>query len=186
MSDDVFAAPVTTPAASHPAWGSVPALQVAAAPAAAVTISASTLIGAGAAVAAALACLGAWAPWFSISLFGVSANFSGLHSQLDGRYVMVLGLVGVVLAVALVVLPRGTPSRSGVLGGLALIGVVGFVIVARQYVHLSDTASMFSGTFGVPGVSQELSIHAGPGWGLWLDGFAFAGLVTASVLGVVL
>jgi hypothetical protein len=188
MSDDFFATAAPTAISAPTSWlpsasaASAVAAVAAPQPASSMTVNTSTLVGVGAAIAAALACLGAWAPWFTVSLMGVSADFGGLNSHLDGGYVMALGLVGVVLATVLATLPREATGRQAVIAGLVLIAIVGVAIVGYQYVHLTNTAARVSDLGGL--APPGFDLHAGAGWGLWLDGFAFTGLGLAAALGL--
>jgi hypothetical protein len=192
MSEEFFARPSAPPSSFGPpppgaavGWRPAAVPNSVSAEPSTVTVSTRVLIGIGACVAGAFACLGACAPWFSLSVEGVTASFSGLHSHLDGDYLLVLGVIAMACGVALAVLPAHTPGRVPVATVLALVGVVGLVIAARQYVHLSDTASRISDLGGlIPG--DVLNLHAAAGWGLWLDGLACTAMVLLAALAVVL
>jgi hypothetical protein len=176
MSDDFFAAPVAPPTD----WRPVQPVVDAARPATTFSVSSGTLVGLGAALAGVLACIGAWGPWFSVSFFGVSANVGGLNSELEGRYALVLGLLGVVLGLVLGAAPPGTAGRGGVLGGLALVGVIGLIVVVHQDIHLSHITSAISQSPNASAFEASAGVHIGSGWGLWLDGFSFTGLIVAA------
>jgi hypothetical protein len=148
---------------------------------ASVTVSAPTLAGIGGVVAALMMCLGAWAPWLHVGSLGIGLDFSGLHSHLDGRYIMILGFVALMLSAGLLVLPRDHAIRTAAVAVLTLIGVVGLVLVVHEYVVLSDRASDINQAIGLSGVGNLLDIHVQSGWGLWLAGLGCAGASAAGV-----
>jgi hypothetical protein len=185
MSEDFFAHPPPSPSGAPTGaavgWRPPVTPNAVTAQASTLTVSTRVLVGIGACVAGALACLGAWAPWFSLSIEGVTASFGGLHSHLDGDYLLVLGVIAMACGVALAALPAHSPSRPPVAMVLALVGIIGLIIAVRQYVHLSNTASQISNLSGmIPG--NALGLHAAAGWGLWLDGFACTGMVISAGL----
>jgi hypothetical protein len=146
-----------------------------------VAFGPSSLVGAGACVAAVLVCVGASAPWFSFSLFSITAKISGLNSRLDGRYAVALGVVGFVLGAMVAVLRRGAVRRA-VLAALALVGALGIAMVWHQYVHLSHNATTIGRTSGLAPFAKYFDVHAGAGWGIWLDGISFGAFVVAAAL----
>jgi hypothetical protein len=150
-----------------------------------VTVSGRTLAAGGGVVAALFMCVGAAAPWLQISVFGVSVTRGGLHSPLDGKWLLLLGLVGLAAAAALAVASSGTQLRQLAAAGLLLVAVVGLVFVVHQYVVISDKAGEFN-TFLSDIGGGAVDVHMSSGWGLWLAGFGCAGAAAAAVLSFVL
>jgi hypothetical protein len=173
VGDDYFGAPLTPPAGQPtgmPFSQGFPAASTPQPPSAGVSVSQSGLAAIGVAVAGLLMCLGAWGPWLRATGFGASLDYGGLHSDLDGKWIMALGLGTLVLGGLLYAMPSGHDLRSVAAVLAIIVGIVGLVIVVRQYVELSDKLSDINGVLGA-----YLRIHVESGWGLWLAGFGGAG-----------
>jgi hypothetical protein len=145
-----------------------------------VTVSQSGLAAIGVAVAGLLMCLGAWGPWLRATGFGANLDYGGLHSDLDGKWVMALGLVALVLGGLLYALPSGEGLRTAASIAVLIVGIIGLVVVVHQYVELSDKLSDVNGALG-----GLLRIHVESGWGLWLAGFGCAGAGATGFLSLV-
>jgi hypothetical protein len=125
------------------------------------------------AVAGVVMCLGAVGPWLHASAYGQSFSYSGMHSQLDGRWVFALGVVVAALGLTLAVSQVASEARAAICAVCVVIGVVGLVVVIHQHDRLSVGVGFANAILG-----SFLPIKVGMGWGLWLSGF---GCVGASV-----
>jgi hypothetical protein len=143
-------------------------------------MSRSNPLGGAICVAALAVCVGAWAPWFSISLFTVRANIGGFNSHLDGRYALALGVVGFALGVVVLRRPQRAAARRALAMALALLGLGGVFMVWHQYVHLVHSATTVGRTSGLTPFAKYFDVHAGAAWGLWLTGGSFAAFVLAA------
>jgi hypothetical protein len=154
-------------------------------PSAAPVSSANLIVGA-ALLGSLLMLVGSWGPWLKLSVFGFSDTAGGLHSEMDGRYVLALGIAG--LLTAGTALTSGQSShqiRQICAGVLTTLGVVALIIVIHEWVTISDHIRQFN-AFAKPVLSQISStspsadpylsafdgIHVARGWGLWLSGIA--------------
>lgn len=146
------------------------------------TFTAPIVVGTGVCVAGMLVCAGAWAPWFSISLFSVKANIGGLNSHLDGGYALVLGVIGFGLGATLLRMPQRASVRRVAAAALVLLGAGGVFMVWHQYVQLSHNASRIGRTSGLTPFAKYFDVHAGAAWGLWLTGASFLCFVVAGAL----
>jgi hypothetical protein len=182
VSDDFFGTPsapphsppIMTPPGWSPPAGAVPPQQ-------SVTFAQSSLAAIAVAVAGLITCLGAWGPWLHASGGGLGFDYGGLHSELNGKWVLGVGLIGLVLGVVLYTLPSGHDLRRAVSIAVIVLGVIGLIVVVRQYVKLSDAVSEINGPLGA-----FLGIHVQSGWGLWLAGFGCAGLGVTGFFSLVL
>jgi hypothetical protein len=145
-------------------------------------LDASRAVGVAACAAAVLACVGACAPWFSISLFTVTAHIGGLNSHLDGRYALALGLVGLALGVLIVRDAVHLSVRRALALALVIVGLGGVAMVWHQDVHLVHNASTVGRTTGLTPFAKYFDVHAGAAWGLWLTGASFTCLAIAGAM----
>jgi hypothetical protein len=182
VTDDYFGAPSTPPRPSSgmPLSRGVPGGYASQPAPPGVTFSQTALAAIGVAVAGLLTSLGAWGPWLRITGFGASINYGGLHSELDGKWVLGVGLVTLVLGGLLYAMPSGHGLRTAASIATIVVGVIGLVIVVHQYIELSDKVSDINGALGA-----YLSVHVSSGWGLWLAGFGCAGAGATGFLSLV-
>jgi hypothetical protein len=198
VTDDYFGTSATPPAGGPPSQGvpgaypaptgapagwAPPASPYQSQSAHGVTLSQSTMAAIGVAVAGLLTCVGAWGPWVRVSAAseGFALDFGGLHSGLDGKWVLALGVIAAALGVALLTMPSGNELRTGSSIVLIIAGIVGVVLVGHEYVTISDHVSEINGA-----VPSYLGLHAGSGWGLWLAGFGSAGVTAGGVAALLL
>jgi hypothetical protein len=128
-------------------------------------------------ISGVLMCAGALAPWLHAAADGESFHYSGMHSQLDGRWVLGLGAVVVILGVLLAAVPQGREARAALCAVCVVVGIVGLVVVIHQHDVLSSRLRLVNDVLGT-----YLQIHIGAGWGLWLAGLGCVGASTAGGL----
>lgn len=117
-------------------------------------------------IGALLACVGAFLPWIEAESSAVSVERSGWDLGVDGRIVLIAGLVVAAVAGACWAGARHILFRLAFLAGAAALLAV-FVADALDVLDLRDT---------VPGVAVRV------GGGLWMVGAAGVVLVAATVL----
>jgi hypothetical protein len=132
-------------------------------------------------VSGALMCVGAIAPWLHAAADGETFHYSGMHSQLDGRWVLGLGVVVVVLGVLLAAVPQAREARAALCAACVVVGIVGLVVVIHQHDVLSSRFRLVNDLLGA-----YLQIHIGAGWGLWLAGLGCVGASAAGGLAYVM
>jgi hypothetical protein len=155
-----------------------------------VPVTGANLVAGIAAFGSLLMLIGAWGTWVKITFFGQSAGFGGLHSELNGRYLLGLGIAALLTAgTALTSGQSSLQIRQICAGGLIAIGLVGLVIVIHVWTTISDGAEWFndfaqsfaSGVdqFGIDPSQRGAvlnafaqGVHVSRGWGLWLSGIA--------------
>jgi hypothetical protein len=130
-------------------------------------------------------CIGAWAPWFSLSVYGVTAHIGGLNSHLDGRYAMALGVLSVLLGAVGAAVPHGASVRYAAAIALIVVGVVGVILIRHQYLHLTHHAISVGRATGLSPLAKFFDVHAGASWGLWLDGISFGGIAGVGLVALV-
>jgi hypothetical protein len=154
----------------------------------AVPLSSANLIAAVAILGSLLMLVGSWGTWLKLSVFGFSDTAGGLHSDLDGRYVLAVGIAALLTAgTAMTSGQTSNQVRQICAGVLAGLGAVGLIIVVHEWLTISDHVrqlnaltksfgSQFSTQLGSPAADQLLSsfdgVHIARGWGLWLSGIA--------------
>jgi uncharacterized membrane protein len=125
-------------------------------------------------VAGVAMCVGAIGPWIHASVYGQSFNYSGMHSQLDGRWVFALGVVVAALGIALAVSPGTRDVRAVLCTACVVIGAGGLAVVIHQHQRLSIGLGFANAVLG-----SFLHISVGMGWGLWLSGLGCLGAAVA-------
>jgi hypothetical protein len=126
-------------------------------------------------------CAGAFAPWVSASAYGASFHYSGMHSALDGRWLLGLGFVVAMLGVLLTASPQQRDARAAICAVCVVVGIVGLVIVIHQHDQLSSRLQVANDLLG-----SFLPVHVGTGWGMWLSGLGCIGASLAGVLAFLL
>jgi hypothetical protein len=176
MSDEAYAPSAMTSVGRRTSGASVDTRR-----ATSVSLSASAVIGAVATVAAGLAIFGAFSPWFAISFLTATAHIGGLNAKLDGRYAMVLSVLGLLLAMSIAVLPLRSAARRPAIGGLGIVGVVGTVLMRHQYRYLKSNGASFERTAGMRLVTRFFGVNVTASWGFWLVSACFLSFVVAAV-----
>jgi hypothetical protein len=163
-----------------------------------VPMSSATIVAAVAGFGALLMMVASWAPWVSMRVFSFHRTVGGLHSGLDGRYLLAMGFAALLTVVAAVVQQSNKQVRQVCAGALVAIGAIGLGIVIHEWSHISSAVSDFNKLFstftnsfqnsggvpgtGFPGTSTTpginpftpdlFSIHVAKGWGLVASGVA--------------
>jgi hypothetical protein len=189
------------PPAPGPGYLTAPQLPVSAPgtePAFVIPRSNATTVGAVAALAGLLMVAGAWAPWMSVSFDGIRRTASGLDDGFDGRYLLIIGIVALLLALGAVVQHASAQARQSCAALLVLLGVVGLIVVIHEWTtisaHVRQMEDLFRSLSAVanssssegstaPGVGfgALAALHIGKAWGLVLSGLACGATAAAGV-----
>jgi hypothetical protein len=189
VGDDYFGAPLTPsdpgPPVS-PVQADVPAAfpQMSPQPAPSAmsfTVGGSVVAAWGGVIAALFMGLGALSPWLRIHGAGDDIEFGGLHSQLDGKWVLILAVVTLAGAVTPLALPPGSAARRYAAAGMAVAGLIALIVIVREFVVLSNRATAIDQDF-----ATFVGLHVGSGWGLWQAGVGSAGALAAGIAGYLL
>ena len=157
----------------------------------AVPLSSATMVAAVAGIGSLVMMVGAWGPWVTMRVFTYSERIRGLHSGINGRYVLALAFVSLLAAgSALTTGQTSKQVRQISAGVIVAIGVIGLGIVIHDWTTLSDRireANDYLTSFGdsfastaPPGTTNPLAasgfdgIHVAKSWGLTLSGVGSA------------
>jgi hypothetical protein len=145
------------------------------------------MTGVAAAVAGVLASIGAAGPWLRVSFFASSASLDGTDDHLRGHVVILFGALCVAIGIGLLVLASASVVRTedfrvAATVTLLVIGVLGVVLVVREYYHVRRNLAFLRAARGLTPLAHIFGFHVGLGWGIWLDVLSFAGLAIAAIV----
>lgn len=184
VGDDFF----YTPPAGGPSGQPGPQGPIRVAAPASAPLSGATIVAGIAALGSLLMLLGAWAPWVSVQVFGVTDHVGGLHSGLHGRYVLAFGLAAVLASAMVLTSQANLQVRNIGAGALVALGLagLGFVIhdwgtVTDRFRDVNALVDQLGNQLGAGAPSGNPfaqlgfdGFHVAKGWGLTLSGVASA------------
>lgn len=160
-----------------------------------VPLSASTIVAAVAGLGALLMLVGSWGAWVKLTVFDEAQTVGGLNRDLDGKYVLALGIAALLVAgTAVTTGQTNLQVRQICAGVLAGLGAIGLGIVIHEWVTVSDQfrqaneyLTSFANSFSQslpPNSTDPLAsqfadgfanaFHISKGWGLTLSGASSA------------